>query len=417
MARGIFQIVQHRFLNGEQLTAVGTHAVKGAAADQTIHRAAVHISAVKPLAKIIKRAIDAPRAFTDDLLDKRLAEILNRQKAVTNIAAAYRKGEIALVDVGRQNVDAEAAALCGIGSELVLTIEDAGKQRRHILARIVAFEPRRLIGNRSIGGGVGLIEGIGGKALHLTEHGSGCSLVNTAAHAALHYHIAVFVGHTVDKNGAFALHDVMLFLAHGAAHDVCSAEAIARQLTEYLHDLLLINNAAISDVENPPEPLMLIADVRGVMTAVYVGGNAIHRTGTVKRQHSDQVLHTVRVQLGENIFHSLALKLKNTLRCAARNHREHLGVVLFYVVRRIGRVGARNQLLCVVYDGEVAQPQKINFQQSQLLESRHGKLRDDVVIVLGERHIVGHRPVRDDNACRVHCRMARHTLYFFCDVD
>ena len=310
----------------------------------------------------------------------------------------------------RQHVDAQTAALGDIDGELVLVVEHARQQRRHIFARIVAFEPSGLIGNGGVGGGVGLVEGIGGKALHLAENRRSGGFVHTAAHTALHHDIAVVVGESADKDLALALHDVMLLFAHGAAHDVRSAEAVAGKLAEDLHDLLLIDDATVGHLEDALQARMLVANVLGMMAAVDIGGNAVHRTRTIERENGDQILDTIGAQLRQHILHAAALKLEHALGQAARDHGEHRRIVVAHILRLIGRMGTPDELFGVVDHGEVAQTEEIHFQQSQLLERGHGELGHDVVVVFGERHIVRDRTVGDDHACRVHGGVARHAL-------
>ena len=175
------------------------------------------------------------------------------------------------------------------------------------------------------------VERVGSKAFHLAEYRFGGSSVNSAANTALNDYIAAVVGKSVDENFSLALHYVVLFLAHGAADDVRSAEAVACELAEYLHDLLLINDATVGHVEDAFEARMLVADVRWVVPAVDIGRDAVHRSRTVQRKHSDQILNAVGFELSQDVFHSLAFKLEHALGASARDHSENLLVVVEYL--------------------------------------------------------------------------------------
>ncbi len=90
----------------------------------------------------------------------------------------------------------------------------------------------------SISRRMGLIERIGGKAFHFVK-----------------YFIGNFFGYAVfscslNKDTAFLQHFGCLFLCHCSADKIRSAVGISRHFAAYLHYLLLVNYAAVGNVQN-----------------------------------------------------------------------------------------------------------------------------------------------------------------------
>ena len=70
-----------------------------------------------------------------------------------------------------------------------------------------------------------------------------------------------------------------------------------------------------------------------------------------------------------------------------------------------------DQLARIVDDRQGTQPQKVHFQQTELLDRRHCKLRrDDSVGTSRQRHIFLHRQPADHDTCRMYRRMAGQPL-------
>ena len=69
-----------------------------------------------------------------------------------------------------------------------------------------------------------------------------------------------------------------------------------------------------------------------------------------------------------------------------------------------------DQLFRVVDNREVAKSEEVHFEQAKLLDGGHGELGYDIVVLFRERNIVRNGIFRDNHACRVHTRLARHTL-------
>ena len=81
----------------------------------------------------------------------------------------------------------------------------------------------------------------------------------------------------------------MFLFAHGTADIVCLTKRETCQLPEDLHDLLLIDDAAIGHIQNVGQPWGLIADFVRLVAVAQVGGDRIHGAGTVQADQSDNV--------------------------------------------------------------------------------------------------------------------------------
>ena len=100
-----------------------------------------------------------------------------------------------------------------------------------------------------------------------------------------------------------------------------------------------------------------------------------------------------------------------------REHSEGLLVVLRQRFHAKVRLIPAHKLCRVLKHREVAKPQKVHFQKSQLLKRRHRVLTDNAVVVSGEGDVLVNRLLGDDHARRVHGGVARHALKRLGNVD
>ena len=108
----------------------------------------------------------------------------------------------------------------------------------------MALQIGRLIGHHRVTRGVGLVEGVGGKALNLFKQLQGGLLVHAPAQAAVHLPGAVLPLLAVEEHLPLPLQHIVLFLGHGPPDNVRPAQGVARQVPENLHHLLLVDDAA-----------------------------------------------------------------------------------------------------------------------------------------------------------------------------
>ena len=66
---------------------------------------------------------------------------------------------------------------------------------------------------------------------------------------------------------------------------------------------------------------------------------------------------------------------------------------------------------------QVAQTQKIHFEQAQLFQCGHDKLGDHIAVIGSQWHIMIHRFIGDDHTCRMGRGMPGHTLQTACRIN
>ena len=173
--------------------------------------------------------------------------------------------------------------------------------------RMVGLQPRRLIGDQSVGGGVGFVEAVVGEFGHEVEYLGRLGGVDAA------------FGRAFLEDGALFFHFLLDFLAHRAAQEVGAAEAISRHFLRNLHDLFLIDHNAVGLGQD-----VVDFGVRGfpflaVLAAVIIR-NVCHGAGAIQRHGGDQVLETVGAHLAQCVAHALAFHLEHPAGLATCQH-------------------------------------------------------------------------------------------------
>ena len=88
---------------------------------------------------------------------------------------------------------------------------------------------------------MGFVEGVFREVDHLVVDGVGGLLVDAVGNTALHSLLRI----AVDEVLPLLFHHCGLFLGHGAAHQIASAQRVAGQIPHNLHYLLLVDDAAV----------------------------------------------------------------------------------------------------------------------------------------------------------------------------
>ena len=299
------------------LPAVGAQVVQGPALDEAFHPAAVEIAgqgAAAELHKIGEGAIQLP--LFQNIFDDTAAHILDGQKAEPDALRRDGKDHIALVDIGGQHRDLQPGAFLDVFHELGGGIQYAGHQGRHVFPGVVPFEIGGLISHHGIAGGVGFIEGVGREAAHLIKDAVGHGLGDSIGGAA------------GDEVPALLFHDIGFFLTHGAADEIGLAVAVTGQLAADLHDLLLIDDAAVGDAQNGLQQRGLVPDGGGILLIADILGDGIHGAGTVQRNGGGKVFDGLGAQLGKHLAHTARFQLEHTGGIAAGKHLVDLGVII-----------------------------------------------------------------------------------------
>ena len=346
-----------------------------------------------------------------------MAEVLDTGKAEADGPVLHGKLLLRAVHVRRQHADAALFAGLDVEAHLVGIAGHAVHQRRHELHRVMQFQPGRLHGDEGVGGGVGLVEGVAGEGGHFVEYVLGHLLGNAVAHRAGNDHLAV-LHQAVDEVFLLLGHDVVLFLGHGAAHQVAAAVGIPGQVAHNLHHLLLIDHAAVGDVEDGLQKRRFIADAFGVVLALDVAGDGLHRPGAVEGDSSDDILEILGLHVGQKLLHARGFELEHAVGIALGNHLVHARVVQGDVLagKRLGP-GLDGQRNRVHDDVERAQAEKVHLQKAERLQRAHGELGGNHVVVGLQGHVVDHRLAGDEHPGGVGGSVAGHALQLFRRVD
>ncbi len=129
---------------------------------------------------------------------------------------------------------------------------------------------------------MGFVECIGSKGTHFIKNLVRDFFRNAVSDCARKLKISVFVKFSVDEVFPFLRHNVKLFFAHGTAHKVCASIGITRKLADYLHNLLLIHDTAVSYVQYRLQKRRFIRYLLRMMAVFKVFRNGIHGTRAIE---------------------------------------------------------------------------------------------------------------------------------------
>ena len=110
--------------------------------------------------------------------------------------------------------------------------------------------------------------------------------------------------------------------------------AVARKVTHYLHNLLLIHYTAIGGLKDWDQLFTVILYCSSISLTVYIIINKVHRSRSVEGNSRNYIFYVVRPKLLHKACHTGAFKLKYSLCPALADHQIDifiLHVYLFYV--------------------------------------------------------------------------------------
>ena len=133
---------------------------------------AVGQAQVDPRAQVGQRAeLAAFLARGDDRLDRALADVLDGEQPEPDRVALDGELDVGAVDVRRQDLDPEPAALGDRRRDLLGRVADRGQHAGHVLDRVVRLEVGGLVGDQAVARRVGLVEAVALERLEGLEHG------------------------------------------------------------------------------------------------------------------------------------------------------------------------------------------------------------------------------------------------------
>ena len=301
-----------RIKDHELLVACAGHGVHCAALDQAFQHAFVQRRAVDPVAEIFQALEHATvLARANHGVHRAATNIANGRKAKAYTQAIREVGELAIgqvldrkafaaaVDIGRQHRHTQAAALGHALRHFADLARRSRQHRRHILGRVVGFEPGSLVGKQTIQRCVRAVERVASEGQDQFPQLRGDLLADTLLATAF-----------LEADFVLA-HQLFVLLADGLDHDICFAKGVARDRLEQLHNLLLVHNHAIGIFQDGFENWVQILNRVRVVLVLNVDRNLLKRAGAVQRDHGVQVVHTSRAKLHQVAGHARAFKLED----------------------------------------------------------------------------------------------------------
>ena len=260
-----------------------------------------------------------------------------------------------------------------------------------------------------------LVEGVGRKAGHFVVD-LVCYLLRDAVGNTARALVAG-LGAAVHKMFPLGFHDGVLLFAHGAADVICLSEGEARQLPEDLHDLLLIDDAAVGHIQNVRQLRGLVADLVRLVPVAQIGGNGVHGARAVQTDQSDDIFKVLGLQAHKHLLHAGGFQLEHALGIALTKHFIGIRVVIVQLADGKLRVLLLHRNLRIPDDGQGAQTQKVHLQKTQFFDLGHVELGHRQAVVGGKRQIIIRRLRRNDHTRRVGGGVPGHALHLQCGVD
>ena len=355
-----FHALDNAVYGFHQTVAVDAHAVERTSFDEALHRPAVQLIAIHPLAEIVQAGIGFSLPFLHDLLNEVSADIFHGIQTKANLPVGIgRKTAARDIDIRRQHFNAQPGALARVLDDLIGIVQHTGEQSGHKLAGIMTLEIRGLECHIGIAGRMALVECVGRKAGHLIINFVGYFFGDAVCHAA--GALVAGVGAAMDEMLPFGLHHGVLLFTHGAADIICLAERETSQLPENLHDLFLIDDAAVGHIQDMRQLGRFIADFIRFMAVAQVCRDGIHGAGAVQTDQSDDIFQVLRLQTHQDLFHARRFELEHTLRFTPGEHLVGLRVIIIQLCDRERWILFLNSNLRVPDDGQGAQTQEVHL--------------------------------------------------------
>ena len=276
-----------------------------------------------------------------------------------------------------------------------------GHHRGEKLDRVIRLQPRRLIRNDRIGGGVRFVEAVAREFLEQVEHLVRLALGDVVLRAT-----------TLHEGLALLLHLFDLLLAHRAPQQISAAERVTAEHLRRLHDLLLINEHAVGLLGNRFEQRVRINNLHLAVPPRDEVGDEVHRPRTIERHERGDVLDRTDLKLPAQVAHASRFQLEHADGVALVEQVVRLRITERQAVN-VDRdaMTALHHLDRVADDGQRLQPEEVHLQQAEITDRAHRVLRDDAAVVIKlERQIIDQRLRTDDDARRVDRAVARQVF-------
>ena len=162
---------------------------------------------------------------------------------------------------------------------------------------------------------------------------------------------------------------------------------------------------------------MFIGDQRRIVFTGNESGDRVHGTGTIQRDNSGDIFNAMGFQTHAHAGHAAGFHLEHTRGLALTDHFKGSGIILRNLFQTEVRLFLLHRLDGIVQNSEVAQTQKVHFQQTQFFQRSHDVLADYRFIILRQRHIFVYRTLGNHHTGRMGGGVAGHTFQFTGRVD
>ena len=190
------------------------------------------------------------------------------------------------------------------------------------------------------------------------------------------------------------------------------AHAEAREDARGLLHLLLVDHDAVGFLQHRFQQRMRIFDRLAAVLARDERRNHAHRPRPIERDHGDEFLDLVDLELPQQVAHAFGFDLEHAHGVAARQQLVGFGIVQRQVVRiRLDARRALHVLAGLAHHRQRLQAQEVHLQQARFFQRHRFPLRNDVaVLVLRQRNQLDQGFFADDDARRVRAGLPRHVL-------
>ena len=322
------------------------------------------------------------------------------------------EGPLARVHVGGPDGDSEVAAVVHEEYHPVRVVHLRGQRGGHERGRMVALEPRRLVGHERVGDGVRAVEPVLGEVLHEVEEGVRDLRVHPVTGRPRH------------ERGPLPGHFLGQLLAHRLAQHVGAAEAVPGELAGDLHHLLLVQDHPVG---RPEDGLDLRVGIGHPGQALLALDEVVHHPGLEgprpeQGDQGDDVLEPARLEVAHELAHPPRLELEHPgggagadqlvgLRVVGR-HRPHVDGWL-------AGAGGVDHGGGPVDDGQGLEPEEVELDEAHrlhvvLVELGH---RQPAVRIAKERRVIGEGTGGDDHSPRVAARVAGEAFERAGEID
>ena len=234
---------------------------------------------------------------------------------------------------------------------------------RHVgaekLSGVMHLEPTGMVGQQRVSGSVRLVEAIARKSLHQVKDFVGLVLREVVCGQRTCAELFAMLGHFFG-----------LFLAHGAAQQVCATERVAAQDLRRLHHLLLVDHDPVGLGEHLGHRGVRVLHFFAAVFAGHKARDQVHRARTVQGVQGNQIFEAARTCVAQHALHAATFKLEHGFGFAIGKQFVRGGIVQRNTVISkvlLALVTRQDEFTRNFQNSECGQTQKVELNQADRL--------------------------------------------------